>query len=53
MKNATIEIDVTVEKKNIAAAEKVLADNGIEEDEVSTVLQAVGYALLGAELYPE
>jgi hypothetical protein len=40
-------------KKNIAAAEKVLIDNGIEEDEASTVLQAVGYALLDTELYPE
>ena len=37
----------------VAAAEKVLVDNGIEEDEASTVLQAVGYALAGIELYPE
>ena len=40
-------------KKNIAAAEKVLVDNGIEEDEASTVLQAIGYALMDTELYPE
>lgn len=36
----------------VTAAEKVLVDNGIEEDEASTVLQAVGYALAGIELYP-
>ena len=40
-------------KKNIAAAEKVLVDNGIEEDEASPVLQAIGYALMDTELYPE
>ena len=39
--------------RTVAAAEKVLVDNGIEEDEASTVLQAVGYALAGIELYPE
>ena len=37
---------------SVKAAEKVLADNGIETDEVQTVLQAVGYALLDCELYP-
>ena len=31
----------------------MLADNGIEADETSTVLQAIGYALLDTELYPE
>lgn len=40
-------------RRAVAAAEKVLVDNGIEEDEASTVLQAVGYALAGIELYPE
>ena len=34
-------------------AEKVLIDNGIDADEADTVLQAIGYALLDAELYPE
>lgn len=38
---------------HILAAEQVLADNGIEADETSTVLQAIGYALLDTELYPE
>jgi hypothetical protein len=36
-----------------AAAEKILSDNGVEPDEASTVLQAVGYALLDEELYPD
>ena len=39
--------------EEIRAAERVLRDNGIEPDEVKTVLQAVGYALLAEELYPE
>jgi len=42
-----------ITQDGIKAAEKVLADNGIEEDEVKTVLQAVGYALADVELYPE
>lgn len=37
---------------SVKAAEKVLADNGIEEDETKSVLQAVGYALADVELYP-
>ncbi len=37
--------------EKIRAAEKVLIDNGIEEDEASTVLQAIGYALLDKNLY--
>ena len=37
----------------IRAAEKVLVDNGIEKDEASVVLQAIGYALLDMELYPD
>lgn len=37
----------------IKKAEKVLVDNGIEADEASTVLQALGYVLLDTELYPE
>ena len=40
-----------INKSKVEAAEKVLVDNGIEEDEASTVLQAVGYALIDAELY--
>lgn len=37
----------------IKDAEQVLIDNGIEPDEASTVLQAIGYALLNVELYPD
>ena len=40
-----------INKSKMEAAEKVLVDNGIEEDEASTVLQAVGYTLLDTELY--
>lgn len=40
-------------KEAIKAAEQVLIDNGIDEDEAQTVLQAIGYALLNTELYPE
>lgn len=38
---------------NIEKAEKILVDNGIDADEAATVLQAIGYALLNKELYPE
>ena len=38
-------------KEAIKKAEQILIDNGIEADEVQTVLQAVGYALLNKELY--
>ena len=37
----------------IKNAEQVLVDNGIEEDEADTVLQAIGYTLLDVELYPD
>ena len=42
-----------VERTRLARAERILADNGIEEDEVEVVLQAIGYALLDTELYPD
>ena len=38
---------------NIQKAEQVLIDNGISADEAQTVLQAIGYALLDFELYPQ
>lgn len=38
---------------SIKKAEQILVDNGIEQDEAATVLQALGYALLDKELYPE
>ncbi len=34
-------------------AEQILIDNGIDPEEASTVLQAIGYVLLDVELYPE
>ena len=40
-----------IHNSKVEAAEKVLIDNGIEEDEASTVLQAIGYTLLDVELY--
>ena len=40
-----------VSKGAVKKAEQILIDNGIEADEVQTVLQAVGYALLNKELY--
>lgn len=40
-----------INKSKVEAAEKVLIDNGIEEDEVSMVLQAIGYTLLDVEIY--
>ena len=42
-----------IRESNIAKAEQVLIDNGIEKDEAATVLQAVGYVLLDEELYPK
>lgn len=45
-------IKAVATRRAVAAAEKVLADNGIEEDEAAAVLQAVGYTLAGIELYP-
>lgn len=42
-----------IRKGDIEKAEQCLIDNGIEADEVCTVLQALGYILLDAELYTE
>lgn len=42
-----------ITKATIRKAEKVLKDNGIAKDEAATVLQALGYVLMDAELYPE
>lgn len=48
-----IDVVTTITKSMIEKTEKVLCDNGIEKDEVHTVLQAIGYTLLDTELYPE
>lgn len=50
-KSLWFESEVTNDK--IYQAERCLIDNGIEIDEASTVLQAIGYILLDAELYEE
>lgn len=42
-----------IPNESIKNAEQILVDNGIAKDEASTVLQALGYALLDKELYPE
>ena len=40
-----------ISKETIKNAEQVLVDNGIDEDEASTVLQALGFVLLDEDLY--
>ena len=44
--------DYNITESAIEKAEKVLSDNGVEADEVKTVLQALGYVLLDCEMYP-
>lgn len=39
--------------EKIEEAEQVLIDNDVDPDEAQIVLQALGYVLLGKELYPE
>ena len=46
-------VGALITPQKLRAAEQVLVDNGIEPDEADIVLQAVGYALLDAELYKE
>lgn len=42
-----------IDRQDIANAEQVLIDNGIDPDEASTVLEAIGYVLLNIDLYKE
>ena len=42
-----------ITKEEIERTLEVLIDNGIEKEEAETVLQAIGYTLLDAELFPE
>lgn len=44
-------VQANITKHDIARAEEVLIDNGIDEDEAQVVLQAIGYTLLNTELY--
>lgn len=48
-----LSIKKEISEANIKAALKVLIDNGVEADEAATVLQAIGYSLLDAELFPD
>ena len=57
MKNININTIITgddgiITEDNLLKAMQVLKDNGIEADEATTVLRAIGYALLGTELFP-
>ena len=52
-RNCDIEFRSVISKEDIIRAEQILIDNGIDKDEASVVLQAVGYALLDLELYDE
>ena len=45
--------ETEISRDSIEKAMQCLADNGIEEDETDTVLQAIGYILLDIELFPE
>lgn len=46
-------VNTSISLADIERAEGVLIDNGIPEDEASTVLQAIGYVLIDSELYPD
>ena len=45
-----IHVNCTISKEQIEKTLKCLVDNGIDEDEAETVLQAIGYTQLNAEL---
>ena len=45
-----IHVNCTIGKEQIEKTLKCLVDNGIDEDETETVLQAIAYTLLNAEL---
>lgn len=42
---------MNIAKNQIKAAEQILIDNGIEADEASTVLKAIGFALINQDIY--
>lgn len=52
MKHIPIQIQ-SIGYRQIRKAEQILIDNGIDPEEAETVLQAIGYALLDTELYPD
>lgn len=45
--------NIEITKGMIENAERILVDNGIDRDDACVVLQAIGYAILDTELYPE
>lgn len=47
-----IKVNHEITEAEIKKTMQVLIDNGIEEDEADTVLQAIGYTLLDVELFP-
>ena len=47
-----VQVNTEIRDEHIKKAERILVDNGIDADEASIVLQALGYALLDVELYP-
>lgn len=48
-----MKIKAKVTYENIARAMLVLIGQGIDEDDAYEVLQAIGYTLLDAELFPD
>ena len=42
-----------IDELAIESCVQILIDNGIAVDEADSVLQAIGYALIDTELYPE
>lgn len=52
--NASVKLEEhKISKRKINAAEEILIDNGVEAEEAEVVLQAIGFALLDVDLYPE
>lgn len=44
-------VNYNLGKSRIKNSEHILIDNGIEDDEAETVLEAIGYALIDDEIY--
>ena len=49
-KDDSVVVNAAINRDCVNQALKCLVDNGIDEDEAGTVLQAIGYTLLNAEL---
>jgi hypothetical protein len=45
--------DHEITSAQVSAAIQCLVDNGVDQDEAETVLQALGYILLDTDLFPE